>query len=346
MTAFELLLAAVGVGSGIISGLVILSFSKSPGLGAGAALAVWGTTAAVLAFDMTPVRTAVVMAAACAPFAAAAGIRAGRLENRKRADEARRTLAKLLPQGWNPQTGPEAGREAGPEGIPDDVNIIIDPGSHPEERVRTAMADCLAGRRGDTARVIAENIAARLQAQIDLGQRGDPRGPGQNSARDSKRTRRRKQGRKAGGADASAGQPKDPALRRGRRDGPPADEPGRGHGRGPRRGRGDRGIHRRSPRDLPGALGRAQDMRSPSGGPRSGSCRKARAYRPARRAVGQPCSTGQPSTPGPSRPPRWPGPWPSWRSTWPPGSTAGPAGPGSQRPPPWRSASSSAGRYS
>ena len=170
MTAFELLLAAVGLGSGIISGLVILSFSKSPGLGAGVALAVWGTTAAVLAFDMTPVQTAVVMAAACAPFAAAAGIRAGRLENRKRADEARRTLAKLLPQGWNPQTGPEAD----PEGTPDDVQLIIDPLSHPPERVARAMENCLAGRRGDTARVIAENIAARLQAQIDLDQRGTP----------------------------------------------------------------------------------------------------------------------------------------------------------------------------
>ena len=33
------------------------------------------------------------------------------------------------------------------------------------------MANCLAGRRGDTARVIAENLAVNLQARIDRGRR-------------------------------------------------------------------------------------------------------------------------------------------------------------------------------
>ena len=175
MTGFETTLAAAGAASGIISALAIFVISGSPRLGAGAAAAVWTATAAVIILDLTAVQTALTMAVACAPFAAA-GIAAARRAERKNAEEACRTLAKLLPQGWNREVSPRgAGREAGPEddpeGSPDDVNIIIDPSNHPAERVRTAMANCLAGRRGDTARVIAEDLAANLQARIDRGQR-------------------------------------------------------------------------------------------------------------------------------------------------------------------------------
>ena len=186
MTGFEAILAAAGAASGIISALAVMVISGgSPRLVVWAAAAVWAATAAVIILDLNALQTALAITAACAPLAAAAGrASAGRAE-RKNAEEARRALAKLLPQGWNPDASPRgAGPEAGPEGSPDDVNIIIDPHNHPADRVSTAMTNCLAGRRGDTARVIAENLAANLQARIDRSQRktGEAKGGARDEA--------------------------------------------------------------------------------------------------------------------------------------------------------------------